>query len=103
MQNKDLGAGILGKPAADNELCHAPRGVPAHGGLGTVGVKDAHLEVDTLGAAVTLQRSHENNPVGADTETPVAKLYDSLFKSIAKVQRFSRFQQHEIVAQAGPF
>ena len=98
MQNKDLGAGILGEPAADNELCHAPRGVPAHGGLGTVGVKDAHLKINTLGAAVALQRSHKDNPVGADTETAVAKLYDSLFKSIAKIQRFTRFQKHEIVA-----
>ena len=36
--------------------------------------------------------------VNADTETAVAKLYNLLFKSIAKIQRLTRFQQHEIVA-----
>jgi hypothetical protein len=97
MQNENLGVGIFGKPATDNVLCHATRSVSAHGGFRTIGVKDAHFEVYTLCTAIAIQRGHQHHTVGTDTETAVAKLYNLLFKSIAKIQRLTRFQQHEIV------
>ena len=91
MQIKNLRAIVFGKTATADVLRHATRRVTAHSRFGTVGIKDAHFEINAFGATIVIHQRHNHHTIGTDTETAVAKLNYPFCKSGAVFRRLPRF------------
>ena len=122
MQIEHFSIVIFSKSATADVLCHAASRVAAHGRFGTIGIKDAHFEIDTIRhgfrsrphastdariaehqATVLIHRRYNHHTISTDTEATVAKLDDAIRKGGTVFRSLPRFIQHEIVAQSGPF
>ena len=100
VQNK---IAIIAKTATLDKLRNTTRGVSAHGGFGTVCVEDAHFKFVTF--YIFVYRSYDDYPISANAKASIAKFNYTLFQSLARshVERLTRFDENEVVAETSPF
>ena len=100
VQNK---IAIIAKTATLDKLRNTTRGVSAHRGFGAVCVENAHFKFVTF--YIFVYRSYDDYPISANAKASIAKFNYTLFQSLAwsHVERLTRFDENEVVAETCPF